>query len=284
MRIAIGILLAASLAALAQEPEKDRPTLGFEGQTLEPEEAVAAGVPSGVMVNGVPAGSPAEAAGLKRDDIVSELDGKPLTGVEELANRVGELGIGKDLKVTVARGKDRVPMTWKIQAYSESLSMVGVRAPMIRADGWIGGEAPSLEKLKGRPVLLVLWSGAMQNAEQVETLIRSLHEAYSPKGLAVVPIHLVVAQAGQQTQPADEAVKYVEEKKFPMPVGHASGERFFLQGITQVSPPLVASDYRVQRMPSVVLIDKERKIAARWEGTEVGSGDAMKAKLEELLK
>lgn len=284
MRIAIGILLAASLAAVAQEQEKDGPTIGFEGQTLEPEESVAAGVPSGVMVNRVPPGSPAEATGLKRDDIVCELDGKPLTGYEELANRVSELGIGKDLKVTVARGKDRVPMTWKIQAYSESLTMVGARAPMIRADGWVGGEAPSLEKLKGRPVLLVLWSGAIQDAEQVEAMIRALHEAYSPKGLAVVPVHMVVAAAGQPIQPADEAVKYVEGKKFPMPVGHASGERFFLQGMTQISAPLVAGDYRVQKMPSVILIDKDRKIAARWEGSEVGSGDAVKVKIEELMK
>ncbi|GEM_PF-2580847 len=281
MRIAIGILFVLAVPLAAQE-QKDGPRLGFEGQTLEADEAQSFGVPSGVLVNEVTPGGPAEAAGLKRDDVLVEMDGARLQGVEEVITRVGVLGIGGDLQLTVLRGKERLPMSWKLQAYSEFAKMIGVKAPSIRADGWVGGEAPAMAKLAGRVVAIVIWQGPAPNAADTEKMFLSWHEAFGAKGLVVVPVHVILAQA-QGTQPADEAVKYLEGKKFPMPVGHASGERFLISGM-RLAGPLIIADYRLQMVPSVILVDKEGKVAARWESDdEVGTGDAAKKKIEELI-
>lgn len=281
MRIALGILviLAAQLAA----QEQDAPRLGFEGQTLEADEAVSSGAPSGVVVNEVTSGGPAEAAGLKRDDVVVEVDGARLYGFEQLANAAGALGIGAELKVTVLRGKERLPMSWKLQADSEFAKMIGVKAPSIRADGWVGGEAPSKANLAGKVVAIVIWQSVDPKAADLEKSFLAWHEAYGAKGLVVVPVHVTIARGPGQTPPAEEGVKYVEGKKFPMPVGHGSGERFYLGG-QQIAGPVVITDYRVRVLPSVILVDKEGKVAARWESDEqLGTGDEAKKKIEELL-
>ncbi|MEK7865803.1 MAG: PDZ domain-containing protein [Planctomycetota bacterium] len=281
MRIAFGVLFVLVLPLAAQE--QDGPRLGFEGQTLEADESVTFGAPSGVLVNEVTAGGPAEAAGLKRDDVVVEIDGAPLHGVEELVNKAQALGIGGELKVAVLRGKERLPMSWKLQAYSEFAKMVGVKAPSIRADGWVGGEAPVMAKLAGSVVAIVIWQSVDPKAADTEKMFLSWHEAYGAKGLVVVPVHVIIARGPGQTQPAEEGVKYVEGKKFPMPVGHGSGERFYLGG-QQIAGPLVVADYRLQVVPSVILVDKAGVVAARWEANEeIGTGDEAKKKIEELL-
>lgn len=281
MRIALGILVILAVQLAAQE--QDGPRLGFEGQTLEADEAVSSGAQSGVVVNEVSPGGPAEAAGLKRDDVVVEVDGARLHGVEELLNKAHALGIGGELKVTVLRGKERLPMSWKLQAFSEHMKMIGVKAPSIRADGWVGGDAPSMAKLAGSVVAIVLWQSVDSKAAETEKMFLSWHEAYGAKGLVVVPVHVIIARGPGQTPPAEEGVKYVEGKKFPMPVGHGSGERFYLGG-QQVAGPLVIADYRLQVLPSVILVDKEGKVAARWESDEqIGTGDEAKKRIEELL-
>lgn len=281
MRIAYGVLFVLAATLAAQEPA-DGPRLGFEGQTLEADESVAFGVMCGVLVNEVSAGGPAEAAGLKRDDVVVELDGARLLGLDQLVSQAMRLGIGGELKLTVLRGKERMPMSWKLQANSEFQKMIGVKAPSIRADGWVGGEAPSTANLAGKVVAIVLWQGPAPNAADTEKMFLSWHEAFGAKGLVVVPVHVIVARS-QGTQPAAEAVKYVEEKKFPMPVGHATGERFLITGLP-LAGPLIIADYRLQMLPAVILVDKEGKVAARWESDEeIGDGAAAKAKIEELL-
>lgn len=281
MRIALVFLFVLAVPLAAQE--QDGPRLGFEGQTLEADEAATFGVPSGILVNEVTVGGPAEAAGLKRDDVILEVDGARLLGVEELVHKVVALGIGGELKVTVLRGKERLPMSWKLQAFSEFSKMTGVKAPTVRADGWVGGEAPAMAKLAGSVVAVVIWQGAgAPEAEPLEKMFVSWHEAYGAKGLIVVPVHIIIAGGQGRIPPAADVVKVLEGKKFPMPVGHASGERFFLGG-QHVAGPLIVADYRLQMVPAVILVDKQGRVAARWEGDTVGTGDEPKKKIEELL-
>ncbi len=280
MRIAFWVVFVLVVPLAAQE--QDGPRLGFEGHTLEADEAAAFGVPSGIMVNEVTVGGPAEAAGLKRDDVLVEVDGARLLGLEELVHKVVALGIGGELKVTVLRGKERLPMSWKLQAFSEFSKMIGVKAPSVRADGWIGGEVPSMAKLAGKVVAIVIWQGAgAPEAEGIEKAFVSWHEELGARGLVVVPVHIVLAGQGR-VPPAADVVKVLEGKKFPMSVGYASGERFFLGG-QHVGQPLIVTDYRLLMVPSVILVDKEGKVAARWEGEGAGVGDEAKKKIEELL-
>ena len=57
----------------------------------------------GLRVKGVTPGGPAEKAGIKHDDVITAVDGKPLAGDEDADERLHDLKIGQKLKLTVLR-------------------------------------------------------------------------------------------------------------------------------------------------------------------------------------
>ena len=66
-----------------------------------------------VVVTAVEPGSPGQAAGLKKGDVVEAFDGQPLEGAEEYRFRARELAIGATARLAVVRGGARlqVPVT-----------------------------------------------------------------------------------------------------------------------------------------------------------------------------
>ncbi|WP_293137304.1 HhoA/HhoB/HtrA family serine endopeptidase [Okeania sp. SIO3I5] len=58
----------------------------------------------GVLIAQIISGSPAAKGGLRRGDVITEIDGKKITSAEELQNIVQESQIGKPLKISVKRG------------------------------------------------------------------------------------------------------------------------------------------------------------------------------------
>jgi serine protease Do len=58
----------------------------------------------GVLVAGVQQGSPAQRAGLRRDDVITHMDGKPMSSVVKLRNRVAATGPGNKIKLSLWRG------------------------------------------------------------------------------------------------------------------------------------------------------------------------------------
>jgi serine protease Do len=67
----------------------------------------AYGATSGVFVENVEANGPAEKAGIKPEDIIVALDGKPIKDGQELVNRVSETPVGSKLNITVLRDKKK---------------------------------------------------------------------------------------------------------------------------------------------------------------------------------
>jgi S1-C subfamily serine protease len=59
---------------------------------------------SGVFVTTVVSSSPAERAGLKDGDIVFELDGRPIAGVDDLHRELADESVGRELTLRVLRG------------------------------------------------------------------------------------------------------------------------------------------------------------------------------------
>ncbi len=57
----------------------------------------------GIFVELVEAGGPAEKAGIKIGDIITSLDGKPVTRGQELMDHVADASVGETMKVTVLR-------------------------------------------------------------------------------------------------------------------------------------------------------------------------------------
>ncbi|HNT34227.1 MAG TPA: PDZ domain-containing protein, partial [bacterium] len=75
----------------------------------------------GALVEEVIKDGPAAEAGLQEQDIILELNGKPVAGSRELVQMVGQIPVGEKAKITIYRPKDSKKMT---------LSMVTTERPV----------------------------------------------------------------------------------------------------------------------------------------------------------
>ncbi|MDR0771064.1 MAG: trypsin-like peptidase domain-containing protein [Burkholderiales bacterium] len=110
--LGIGFAIPASLAQnvmtqIIETGEVSRGWLGIDPQTLEPEMAKQLSLPGdqsgGTLIVGVQEGGPAERAGLKLHDIVTEINGKPIRNAYQLQSSVSELAPGDTARLRVWR-------------------------------------------------------------------------------------------------------------------------------------------------------------------------------------
>jgi serine protease Do len=89
---------------------------GLTVQNLTPEIAESLGLSrdlSGVLVSGVEPGSPAADAGLRRGDVILEVNRKPVGNVEAYSSQLGEAKTGKSVLLLVRRGENTVFLALK---------------------------------------------------------------------------------------------------------------------------------------------------------------------------
>jgi serine protease Do len=102
-------LVKESINTFKTTGEFERPYLGVSYQPISKQAALLNEVPQGVMVREIISGSPADRAGIKVGDIITEIDGKKLTDEKEasLANIVNRKKVGETIEVKLWReGKD----------------------------------------------------------------------------------------------------------------------------------------------------------------------------------
>jgi thiol-disulfide isomerase/thioredoxin len=87
---------------------------------------------------------------------------------------------------------------------------VGQRAPVIRSEDNLGKEAPSLESLKGTPVVLFFWWEACGDCKMQAAAFRRTVERYSGKGVAFIAPTRFYGSPGDR---ADEKAKIVKAWK-----------------------------------------------------------------------
>jgi serine protease DegS len=79
--------------------------IGIRPQSLKPEEAGQFGFPPGsVVVTAVYRGGPADTEGVQPGDVITEINGEPLTGAEDLLARIAVLAPGQTVRITLRRG------------------------------------------------------------------------------------------------------------------------------------------------------------------------------------
>ncbi|MDP8969548.1 MAG: trypsin-like peptidase domain-containing protein, partial [Actinomycetota bacterium] len=83
--------------------------LGVRGQDVDPQvaELYDLAVTEGAVIVEVVPGSAADRAGLERGDIVTAIDGEPVSGMVELAGRIRSLAPGDRVTLTVVRDGER---------------------------------------------------------------------------------------------------------------------------------------------------------------------------------
>jgi serine protease Do len=110
----IGFALPINTAARVYNSiiQNGRVTRGSIGIQLprepKPELLKAFGYDHGVVVSEAVAGGPAATAGIKADDIVVAMDGKPVKDGDDLVARVADTPVGKTITITVDRGGQKL--------------------------------------------------------------------------------------------------------------------------------------------------------------------------------
>jgi serine protease Do len=127
--VGIGFAISASLARnvvdqIIQHGRVIRGYLGVVLSEIDPRLARSLNLNEGAQVRDVEPGSPAAAAGLTADDLVIELDGRPVGDVADLRNRISRLPVGTQVNLTYLRDGRR-----------QSTSLTVAAMPLLRSLG-----------------------------------------------------------------------------------------------------------------------------------------------------
>jgi len=121
--VGIGFAIPISLAKnvvtqLADSGKVTRGWLGVGIQAVTPELAKSFGrtETAGVLVSSVSDGSPAERAGIKAGDIITEYDGRKVERAGDLPRAVAATPVGQSVKLTVVRDGKPMTLTAKVAA------------------------------------------------------------------------------------------------------------------------------------------------------------------------
>lgn len=91
--------------------------LGMQGQDITPELAQSLGLDTdeGVLVADVTAGQPAAEAGIKRGDVISEIDRKPVRNMVDYAHSLGNIKKGRTVLFLIRRGGTTIYIAVKVK-------------------------------------------------------------------------------------------------------------------------------------------------------------------------
>lgn len=134
---------------------------------------------------------------------------------------------------------------------------VGKDAPPIKVAAWLNwqGDAPTLESLRGRVVLLEFWGTWCGPCVRAMPGIQKLHERYTDRGLTVLAISY---------EKSDVMQPFLTENAFTMPVGSDPNKK-------------TIGAYPIDGWPTTIVIGKDGKIA------HVGSPYDAEAAVEKAL-
>ena len=108
--VAAFLLFAASIPALAEDG-----FIGIEVQELQQDMAAAIGVQeTGALVRDIAFDGPGIAAGLRRGDLITAVDGQPVKTVDQLVGVFREVKVGQIVKLTGYRNRETA--TWTVTA------------------------------------------------------------------------------------------------------------------------------------------------------------------------
>jgi serine protease Do len=112
------------MTQLMNEGKVTRGWLGITIQNLTPELAREFNLKksSGALVTDMFKGSPAEKAGIRRGDVILEINGKEIRNVESLRNIVAQSKVGSRIKLEVLRDGRTFPANVNVTEYPQELA------------------------------------------------------------------------------------------------------------------------------------------------------------------
>lgn len=136
--VGIGFAIPSNLAQdlmqqLVNDGEVRRGKLGVSLQELTEELQRVFGVKRGVVVSGVEAESSADLAGLRRGDVLTEIDGRKVQSVNQVKNAIGLLRVGEQIVVKFIR--DKQPFSTELNVGESALTSINGEELALQLDG-----------------------------------------------------------------------------------------------------------------------------------------------------
>jgi thiol-disulfide isomerase/thioredoxin len=85
-----------------------------------------------------------------------------------------------------AQGKAPYNLRARIWKRRNQIELVGQKAPAIRSEDSVGGAAPALESLRGKPVVLFFWWESCGDCKMQAAALRKTVAKYAPKGVTFI--------------------------------------------------------------------------------------------------
>jgi thiol-disulfide isomerase/thioredoxin len=111
-----------------------------------------------------------------------------------------------------SRAQEKAPynLRARILKRRNQIELEGKPAPAIRAEDHVGAEVPSLESLRGKPVVLFFWWEACGDCKMQAAAFRRTVEKYAPKGVAfLAPTRFYSADRSEEKQKIEKSWKEV---------------------------------------------------------------------------
>jgi thiol-disulfide isomerase/thioredoxin len=111
-----------------------------------------------------------------------------------------------------SRAQEKAPYNLRARIWKRrnQIELEGKPAPAIQAQDHVGAEVPSLESLRGKPVVLFFWWEACGDCKMQAAAFRRTVEKYAPKGVAfVAPTRFYSADRGEEKQKIEKSWKEV---------------------------------------------------------------------------
>ncbi len=169
-----------------------------------------------------------------------------------------------------SRAQERAPFNLRARIWKRRnmIELEGKPAPAIRAEDHVGVEVPTLESLRGKPVVLFFWWEACGDCRMQAPAFRRTVEKYAPKGVAfLAPTRFYSTDRGEERQKIEKSWK--EVYALPDSVSAPISDEAMLR-------------YGVSATPTFVFVDK-KGVVVRYSPTRM-TEDRLSSAIEDLLR
>jgi len=169
-------------------------------------------------------------------------------------------------EIEVKAGQQKLETNFDLPA-DKLATLVGKPAPEFRGiKGWMNTGEIKLSELRGKVVLLDFWGHWCGPCLQAIPELMKLHDKYSERGLVIVGIHDdSVGSIGE----LKEKLKDIRKERWggrdiPFAVALDGGGETEIEGTDKTASGATTAAYGIQAWPTMVLIDKEGRVAGRF--------------------
>jgi thiol-disulfide isomerase/thioredoxin len=220
----------------------------------------------GVPVLHVVRGSPAEKGGLKKGDRIVTVDGARVAAASDVSRTVQAHKIGDHVSLEVDRAGSSVSMTLALAERPTGdeilrMDLVGAAAPPWTRVTPLSGAPASLDKVKGKVVLVDFWATWCGPCRMLAPKLTALKDRFGAQGLTVV---------GITTDDAAKAALFAER----------AGMRY---GIVVDNDGATSGAYGIVALPTMLLVDKKGIVRDVFVGYDPAHDAKVEAAIKSLL-